>query len=79
MKRKGAAPREIAALGTGDDINGNAATLSRVLPPHICARLRAENIHTLQQWSALGPRRYAIFGITPSVVRQIDELARVRS
>jgi hypothetical protein len=46
------------------------------LPAHVIALLRAEGVTTLGAWRALGRRRRAIFGITASMVRQLDELAR---
>jgi hypothetical protein len=51
----------------------------RSLPAHILERLRLENIHTLQQWHALGRRRYAIFGIPERTARLIDSLVEARS
>lgn len=47
------------------------------LPPTILARLAAEGVATFADWRALGPRRHQLFGIVPSVVRQIDALARL--
>jgi hypothetical protein len=58
--------------------NGNAQSIADAAGPVIARRLAAENIHTLEQWVALGRRRYTIFGVTPRMVREIDELAAVR-
>jgi hypothetical protein len=49
--------------------------LSR-LPEPIRTRLAAEGVTTLQQWYALGRRRYQIFGVTHAMVAKLDDLAR---
>jgi hypothetical protein len=46
------------------------------LDPRIRKRLEAEGVRSINDWRRLGPRRRELFGIVPSVVRQIDELAR---
>jgi hypothetical protein len=46
------------------------------VPARVLERLAAEGIASLADWRALGPRRHRIFGITVSMVRQLDELAR---
>jgi len=53
-----------------------AAQQPQPLTAQLVARLAAENIHSLAAWRALGRRRTQIFGIVPSVVRQLDALAR---
>lgn len=46
------------------------------LPGTVLARLAAEGVTTLNEWPALGRRRFAIFGITRPMCAQIDTLAR---
>lgn len=46
------------------------------LPPRIRERLAAEGVHDFDAWRALGPQRWRIFGVTPTMVRLIDGLAR---
>jgi hypothetical protein len=46
------------------------------LPHALIERLRSEGVATLEEWVALGRRRRQIFGITRSVVDQLDALAK---
>ena len=46
------------------------------IPPRLRERLAAEGVSTFLQWRALGRKRLQIFGIVPSMVAQLDELAR---
>jgi hypothetical protein len=46
------------------------------LPAPIVERLAAEGVDSLEAWRALGPKRFQIFGVTRSMVRQLDALAR---
>jgi hypothetical protein len=46
------------------------------VPVRILALLRAEGVTSFADWRALGRKRLSIFGIVPSVVRQLDALAR---
>lgn len=46
------------------------------LPIPLIERLRAEGVATLEEWVALGRRRRQIFGVTRTVVAQLDALAK---
>jgi hypothetical protein len=46
------------------------------LPIPLIERLRAEGVATLEEWVALGRRRRHIFGVTRTVVAQLDALAK---
>lgn len=46
------------------------------IPAPLRARLEAESVRTPADWTALGAGRKRIFGIVPSIVRQLDALAR---
>ena len=46
------------------------------LAPEIRRRLEREGIDGAAAWRALGRKRHQVFGIVPSVVRQLDALAR---
>jgi hypothetical protein len=81
MRAKNAAPEgSLAADPRGSGFNsGSAVTLPHSIPQHIRDRLAAENVRTVQDWLALGPERFAIFGIPRQVALQIDELVREAS
>jgi hypothetical protein len=53
-----------------------AADAFAALPQHIREQLEAEGVRTPRDWQRLGPRRFAIFGVTRAVAAQIDALAR---
>jgi hypothetical protein len=59
---------------------GSYASLSAArwpdLPLGIRRRLALERVRNVSDWLALGRRRHQLFGITPRVVAQLDELAR---
>ena len=55
---------------------GAPRSIPQDVPPHILERLRGEGVTSLEQWRALGRRRLHLFGIVPSMVRQLDQLAR---
>ncbi len=76
MRARSAAP-EGGTSGHGFS-NGNGAILTLGLPARITARLAAEGVRSLVDWRALGRKRLAIFGITPSVIKQLDDLAKVQ-
>ncbi|MFZ1869584.1 MAG: hypothetical protein WAU49_13975 [Steroidobacteraceae bacterium] len=49
------------------------------LSPIIRARLAAENVASAEEWRALSrKRRASLFGITPSVVRTLNEITGAR-
>lgn len=76
MAAHGAAPGA-GDSGTAAISRGNTRTLSRLgLAPHVLATLAREGVTDLAAWKKLGRRRLRIFGIVPSVVRQLDQLAR---
>ena len=83
MRGHSAAPRlapgataSSTALDTGSGKSGDA-TLARIgLAPHVLQLLEREGVRTPQDWKRLGKRRLLIFGIVPSVVRDLDRLAR---
>ncbi len=47
------------------------------LPSLIVERLHAEGVHSLDDWRALGSKRFQLFGITGRIALQIDKLAEV--
>ena len=76
MRAHGAAPGA-GDSGTAAISRGNACNLSHLgLAPHVLATLAREGVTDLAGWKKLGRRRFRIFGIVPSVVRQLDRLAR---
>jgi hypothetical protein len=46
------------------------------LPLRLLERLRSEGVATLEEWLALGRRRFQIFGVTRATVSQLDALAK---
>jgi CII-binding regulator of phage lambda lysogenization HflD len=54
---------------------GNCSTWTD-LPPEIRRRLELAGVRSAAQWRRLGDKRLQIFGIIPTVQRQLDELAR---
>jgi hypothetical protein len=46
------------------------------LPAAIVDRLEADGVHSLDDWIALGRRRFRIFGVTREMARRIDAVAR---
>jgi hypothetical protein len=46
------------------------------VPAVLRDRLARENVRTVGQWQALGPRRLKIFGLTKAHVREIDAAVR---
>ncbi len=51
------------------------------IPAHIRERLAAESVRTIEDWRALGRRRFQLWGVTRAMCRQIDSsvAAKVRS
>jgi hypothetical protein len=73
MRAQGAAAE--AGTSAHGKIDGNASTVAQSwagLPPVIGQRLHAAGITTCEQWRALGAKRRMIWGITRSMVEQID-------
>ena len=48
------------------------------IPPAIRERLAGYGLHSTADWRRLGTRRHRLFGVVPSVVAQLDVLARRR-
>ncbi|HEV2269015.1 MAG TPA: hypothetical protein VGR92_06120 [Steroidobacteraceae bacterium] len=46
-----------------------------MLPAHVVPMLRNDGIVTLEDWRALGERRFKLFGITPRTVEVLDQAA----
>lgn len=79
MRAQSAAPEASQASGRGYIDGGNRRSIADTgLPAHVVARLEGESVTTLDEWRALGRRRYSIFGITRRVAGQPDALARGR-
>jgi hypothetical protein len=90
VKKDGAAPGAVgSSSGSGLSASGDAAILpprrravqapGDTLPDHILDRLDAEGIRSLDDWRALGRRRFRIWGITRSMARKLDALAARQS
>ena len=54
----------------------DAHALPADLPLRLLERLRSEGVATLEEWLALGRRRFQIFGVTRATVSQLDALAK---
>lgn len=54
----------------------NIKDLPLVLPAHVIPMLRDEGIVTVEDWRALGARRWKLFGVTPRSVEAIDRAAK---
>lgn len=74
MSTHGAAPR--GGTRGGGYIDGSPTSIPESVPESIRERLAGEDVHALDDWRRLGRRRHQIWGIVPSIVRQLDELAR---
>jgi hypothetical protein len=46
------------------------------IPETIHARLAREGVTSVADWLALGKRRFRVWGVTRSMVRELDALAR---
>lgn len=46
------------------------------LPPAIRSRLAAEGVRSLDDWRSLGPRRHQLFGLTSTMVKTVDAIAK---
>ena len=53
-----------------------STALPAELPLRLVELLRSEGVVSLEEWVALGRRRRLIFGVTRSVVAQLDAFAK---
>jgi hypothetical protein len=76
MSAQGAAPR---GRTRGQRlINGepaNSTPFPATLAPALIERLAGHGIRSLEDWLQLGRKRHQLFGIVPSMVAKLDELA----
>jgi hypothetical protein len=58
----------------------HAAVRPQILPfePLIVERLASHGVRTLADWKRLGRRRHLLFGVTPTLVKKLDQLAQVQ-
>lgn len=78
MHAQNAAPERCLAADSRDgELNGNRKSIpADRIPARVIERLALEGVHDLADWRALGQKRHLIFGITPSVTKQLDHLER---
>jgi hypothetical protein len=73
-------PPELLATAPGEEFSSGEAPRSipaDFIPARVITLLAAEGITTLEDWRRLTRRqRRGIFGVTASMIRQLDALAR---